>query len=150
MCAKKLRITRAVTLEELNPRYRREKNARVKMRIHMVMRVFEGASARQVAQEHHVSHTIVAPWIHRFNELGFEGLADQPRSGAPARLTPSHLQKALAKPPSHYGYQAPAWSLRLVRMFLEEQLGVKYELSSIYRVLKRCDFSLITPRSRHY
>ena len=150
MCAKQLRITRPVSLDELKRRYRHEKDARVKIRIHMVMRAWEGASARQVAREHHISHTTVAPWVRRSNEDGFEGLSDKPRSGAPARITPQRLQKLLAKPPTHYGYQAPAWSPRLVRAFLEERYGVKYQLSSIYRVLKRCDFSLIVPRPRHY
>jgi transposase len=146
----KLRVTRDVSVAELNQRYRHEQNPRVKMRLQMLLRIQDGASARQVAREHHCSHATVARWVHRFNKHGFDGLADQPRSGRPPEVTPEQLEQVLAQPPAHYGYPLPAWTPRAVRVLLDEHFGIKYRLASIYKVLRRCGFALIAPRPRHY
>jgi len=150
MSPAKVRITREVSLEELKQRYRREKDPRVKIRLHMLLRIQDGASARQVAREHHSSHSAVSNWVQRFNEEGFRGLIDRSRQGRPAKITEQELKELLALPPSHYGYDLPAWTPRAIRVVLQEQFGINYSLASIYDVIKRCHFSLITPRSQHY
>lgn len=150
MSPTKLRLTRSVSLQELEHHYRLEKDPQVKIRLHMLLRVKDGVSGRQVAREHHCAHQTVALWVHRFNAQGFTGLKDRPRPGRPAKATKQQVLRLIARPPTAYGYDLPAWTPRAIRTALEEQYEIKYSLLSIYDVIKRCDLRLITPRPTHY
>jgi len=104
----------------------------------------------QVAKALKVSRTSVNRWISDFLGGGVIALRYPPRPGRPARRSLTR-QQILAQ-----HVEACALSEDGVRLtgadfntFLEQQFGVSYEPSHIYRVLKKLGFSWLTSRSRH-
>jgi len=73
----------AASSEQLNNAYRKETDADIKERILLVRRVrLDGLEASKVAErELDKSRWWAYKWLDRFDELGLEGLKDQPRSG---------------------------------------------------------------------
>ncbi|MFC1746343.1 helix-turn-helix domain-containing protein [Candidatus Riflebacteria bacterium] len=45
-----------------------------------------GLGAKRIGKKLGRNFTLVQKWIYRYNQEGFEGLLDKPRSGAPRKL----------------------------------------------------------------
>lgn len=149
MGGKRVVVTRDVSFEELEKCYKMEKNSRVKLRILMVWRVKEGVSTTRLEEELHVHHSTVSTWVKRFNEEGFEGLKDQPKSGRPPKISHEEFQEVLEKNPRDEGYPLEVWSVRILQVHLTK-MGVNYNLRYVYEKIKKHGFSLIKPRPQHY
>jgi transposase len=93
---------------------------------------------------------MVNEWVKRFNEEGLDGLKEKPLSGRPRALSPQQLEELKAYVLSH-GVKPSGGRLKgtLVITFVEQDFGVSFSLTNIYRVLHRLDFSWITSRSKH-
>lgn len=92
-------------------------------------------------------------WLDVVAERDLDALGDAPRPGQPTRLTDDQwaaLRETLAAPPEEAGYDAPAWTPRLVRHLVADAFGVEYSLAHIYRVMKRAGLSYQTARPRHH
>ena len=71
-----------------------------------------GATNSRVAEDLGVSRPTVATWRRRFAERGPDGLLDEPRPGAPRKITDEQIERAIittleATPPN-----ATRWSTR--------------------------------------
>jgi transposase len=67
---------------------------RMKHRLHCVLLVLKGRSAREVAKLNGDSFGTVASWVRRYKKAGgAEGLKEEQRSGRPARLSPAQLKR---------------------------------------------------------
>jgi transposase len=93
---------------------RRRKTAQaLAMRARIVLACAEaGSSNGGVAERLGVSRPTVATWRKRFAERGPDGLLDEPRPGAPRRITDAQVERAVittleATPPN-----ATHWSTR--------------------------------------
>ncbi len=149
MGGKRVIVTRDVSFKELEKRYKAEKSSRVKLRILMVWRVKEGVSTTRLEKELHVHHSTVGAWVKRFNEQGFDGLKDQPKSGRPPKISREEFQEVLEKNPRDEGYPLEAWSVRILQVHLTKR-GVNYNRRYIYEKIKKHNFRLIKPRPQHY
>ena len=72
---------------ELRAAARRVSDTRQARRILSIAMVFEGHPRALAAQAGAMDRQTLRDWVHRYNADGLAGLADQPRSGRPARLT---------------------------------------------------------------
>lgn len=61
--------------------------ARQACRMLSLAMVLDGASREASARAGGMDRQTLRDWIHRYNASGLDGLADQPRSGRPARLS---------------------------------------------------------------
>ena len=93
---------------------RRRKTAQaLAMRARIVLSCAEpGSTNGGVAERLGVSRPTVATWRRRFAERGPDGLLDEPRPGAPRRITDAQVERAIvttleARPPN-----ATHWSTR--------------------------------------
>ncbi len=93
---------------------------------------------------------MVNEWVKRFNEEGIDGLKEKPRSGRPRALFTEQLKKLKAYVVSH-AIKPDGGRLKgtLVITYVEQEFGVSYSLTNIYRLLHRLNFSWITSRSIH-
>src|SRR4051794_41986867 len=80
------------------------------MRAEIVLRCSDGCSNSQVARELRLTNTTVGKWRSRFVSCGIGALFDEPRSGAPRRITDDQgeaggIKKPGAAPPdaAHLG-----------------------------------------------
>lgn len=92
---------------------RRPKSAqRLALRARLVLRCAEGLSHQAVARELRVSGATVGKWRERFRTARLEGLADEPRPGAPREISDSQVEEVVTRTLESTPPQATHWSTR--------------------------------------
>ena len=92
------------------------------------------AIARQLA----IGADTVRLWIERFNAEGLPGLADLPRSGAPATYTKEQVGEVIAASltkPQELGLPFAAWTLDRLEAYLSEEKHIPIKRSRISEIL---------------
>src|ERR1035437_7949258 len=95
----------------------RNDESRYDHRLHGVLLVANGMSARQVALWLSESERTVQRWVNRFEEIGFAGLQEGERSGRPSRLTDTQwrsLERDLRRSPREFGFAQTLWDGKLL------------------------------------
>lgn len=82
------------------------------MRARIVLSCHAGCSNRESAKQLKVTAQTVGKWRARFVAHGIEGLADQPRSGAPRSISDALVEAVLAKTLHEKPPGAARWSSR--------------------------------------
>ena len=83
-------------LTQLDELYHRTKDVRVRSRAQMILLgAEEKITAPQIARIVRQDEQTVRRWIKRFNAEGVTGLYDEPKSGAPRRVTDAYRQRLL-------------------------------------------------------
>src|SRR3954453_9420610 len=75
---------------------RRPKSAQaMAMRARIVLSCEEGMSNSEVARKLHITGAMVGKWRERFREFGLDSLLDEPRVGAPLKITDRQIQEVV-------------------------------------------------------
>ena len=82
-------------LERLVRRARTNRN--LSMRSKLILASASGMGDTAVAQKHHVNPKTVATWRKRFAEQHLEGLYDEPRPGAPRKITDEAIEELVVQ-----------------------------------------------------
>ena len=97
--------------EKLQQWARRPKTApRLALRARIVLSCAQGLSNRAVAQPWRVSGATVGKWRERFRQARLEGLADEPRPGAPREITDAQVEEVVTRTLESTPPQATHWS----------------------------------------
>ncbi len=148
---KALSITRPKQeYEELCRLHRREKDARVKQRMAIILARWEGVPVKEVARQQRVSRATVRNLVKRFNEEGIDGLRDKPRSGRPREIDWEQLRDVLLQSPENFGYPVQGWNRDLLLDYIKRTYGVSYHPQHIYWIIRRLGFRSLVPRPRSY
>lgn len=92
---------------------RRPKSAhRVAQRSRIVLLAAEGLTNNAVADKVGVNQATVVKWRKRFLERGLEGLADEPRPGAPRTISDDDVEAVVVKTLEEKPTDATHWSTR--------------------------------------
>jgi transposase len=92
---------------------RRPKSAQaLALRARMILRCAEGMTNTQVAAQTGVRNATVGKWRQRFVERRLDGLLDEPRPGAPRKITDAEVERALAMTLESTPKDATHWSTR--------------------------------------
>jgi transposase len=92
---------------------RRQKTAQaVAMRSRIIMRCAEGQSNLAVASELGLSNVTVGKWRSRFVERRLDGLLDEPRPGAPRKISDAEVERVVALTLEAAPEDATHWSTR--------------------------------------
>lgn len=92
---------------------RRPKTAqRLALRSRVVLACAEGLTNRAVAKRLHVSSNSVCKWRERFRVRRLEGLSDEPRPGAPRRVTDDLLVEVITRTLEAPPAETTQWSTR--------------------------------------
>jgi transposase len=117
---KPLEIT-AEDREKLSMIARRPKSAQaVAMRARIVLSCGQGMSNSEVARKLHITASTVGKWRERFRQSGLDGLLDEPRVGAPRKITDSQIEEVVTKTLESMPANSTHWSTRL----MAEQTGL--------------------------
>jgi transposase len=99
--------------EKLEQWARRPKTAqRLALRSRIVLRCGEGLPNQAVARELGVRGATVGKWRERFRTARLEGLADEPRPGAPREITDAQVEDLITRTLESTPPQATHWSTR--------------------------------------
>ena len=111
----------------------------------------KGWRQKAIAEGLGVSQAAVSVWMQRAREGGPDALRDQPKSGAPRRLTEeqlSQLPALLKQGAEHFGFRGQVWTRGRVARVIEREFGVTYSQVHVGRLLKRLRWSSQKPVER--
>ena len=92
---------------------RRPKTAqRLALRSRIVLRCADGLSNQAVARQLRTSGATVGKWRERFRTARLEGLADEPRPGAPREIADARVEEVITRTLETTPPQATHWSTR--------------------------------------
>src|SRR5215472_4046511 len=92
---------------------RRPKTAeRLALRSRIVLGCADGLENRQVARQLHVTDQTVCKWRERFRTARLEGLVDEPRPGAPRKITDAQVEALITRTLETAPEQNTHWSTR--------------------------------------
>ena len=129
--------------EDLKNAYKKEKDARIKIRMAAVnMVIFKNASIEHTADSLMQSTDWVFLWVTRFGEEGLEGLRDLPRTGRPPKVPLKNINKILSKT-DHIT------TPKILCEDIHKKYGVRYHMTSIRRIMRCCNMSAKTSRRVH-
>jgi len=84
------------------------------MRARIVLSCGQGMSNSEVARKLHIAGATVGKWRERFRKLGLEGLLDEPRVGAPRKITDRQIEEVVTKTLESMPANSTHWSTRLM------------------------------------
>jgi transposase len=129
---------------------KRETNARKKLRLLALAHFKDGVNKATIARMLKVSRGSVNKWVALFLQNGLVGLETKPYPGRPPKLTSVECDKVAASitenSRSSKGGRLIATD---IQRYIEDNYGVQYQQSNIYRLLHELGFSWITSRSKH-
>jgi transposase len=127
----------------------RSEDSRYDHRLHGALLVSSGLSCYEVANLFGHSPRSVQYWIKRFNEYGFSGLQDVPRSGRPSAMTPKmrkEVEKHLRKSPKELGYQQNLWDGKLLSHHFMKFFHIDIGVRQCQRLFHEFGFRYRKPR----
>lgn len=86
-----------------------------------------GYKPEELATMFVVDETTIYNWHKRWRAEGIEGLANQPRSGRPAKADERYcqlLEATLERTPADYGYEFAIWTVERLAAHLQRQTGI--------------------------
>ncbi|WP_028768874.1 helix-turn-helix domain-containing protein [Shewanella fidelis] len=115
---------------------RKEKNARMKLKLLAILHFQDGKSRYQIADYLKVSRTSVNRWVSDYLSKGLEGLKEKPHSGRPNTLSAAQLSQLKSFINTGGDSKNNITGVE-VQQYIEDNFGVKYEISSVYKLIDR-------------
>lgn len=127
----------------------RNNDSRYNHRLHGVLLVANGMSARQAALWLNESERTVQRWVNRFEKSGFAGLQEGERPGRPRRLSDAHwqsLERDLRRNPREFGFAQTLWDGKLLAEHLRQHYQITLGIRQCQRLFGQMGFRLRKPR----
>lgn len=101
--------------DKLTTLARRPKSAQaMAMRARIVLSCEQGMNNSEVARKLHIAGATVGKWRERFRKDGMDGLLDEPRVGAPRKITDQQIEEVVTKTLESIPANSTHWSTRLM------------------------------------
>jgi transposase len=127
----------------------RNEEARYDHRLHGLLLVAKGMSARQAALWLDESERTVQRWVNRFEQVGFAGLHEGERPGRPRRLNTEQWQGVeddLRRSPRDFGFEQTLWDGIVLTEHLRRRYRVELGVRQCQRLFRQMGFRLRKPR----
>lgn len=128
---------------------KREANARVRLRFIGLAHLQDGETITATAKMCRVQRSVIHDWINRFKHGGIEALKNQGRGSKPKLPRDQHQVFKEAVLELQNGRSGGRIKGQDVMKLMEEKLGIKCSLDTVYRALARVDLVWISARSKH-
>ena len=101
--------------EKLTMVARRAKSSQaMALRARIVLESGQGRSNTEIANKLHLTAATVGKWRERFRRFGMDGLLDEPRVGAPRKITDKQVEDVVTRTLETMPDNATHWSTRLM------------------------------------
>lgn len=127
----------------------RNEEARYDHRLHGLLLVAKGMSARQAALWLDESERTVQRWVNRFEQIGFAGLHEGERPGRPSRLSAEQwqgLEDDLRRGPREFGFEQTLWDGIVLAEHLRRRYRIELGVRQCQRLFRQMGFRLRKPR----
>ena len=132
---------------------KRAKDSGQARRLLALAAVLDGASREEAAKAGGMDRQTLRDWVIRFNELGPDGLVNQPSPGCPGKLGPEHkayLARLVDEGPIPAVDGVVRWRACDLVMRLYDEFGISVSDDTVYRALKELGFSHVSARPKAY
>lgn len=139
------------TAAELRALAGKVKNANQARRLLALAAVYDGKSREEAAMIGGMDRQTLRDWVHRFNELGFDGLIDRKPPGGKPKLSATQqeeLRQLVEDGPDPERDGVVRWRCVDLKRVLSERHAVDVSRVSLGRTLKKLGFSHISARPR--
>ncbi|MBF0244585.1 MAG: IS630 family transposase [Planctomycetes bacterium] len=133
----------------LQDEIRRSDESRYDHRLHALLLVAQGMSAREASMILGDAPRTVALWVERFELEGLSGLIDEDRPGRPKRLTEEQiedLQEIVRKDPAQNNILSAVWDGKTLSAFIRQRWGIEIGARQCQRMFRQWGFRLRKPR----
>ena len=130
---------------------RRDRVALERRRLQAARLLEQGLTEAEVARRLGVHRQSVNRWAKALKAGGRVGLHRAPRAGRPPKLDEAEmaqLEQRLKQGPEQFGYLTGLWTLARVVKLIEQQHGVRYDASQVWRILRKLHWSCQRPTGR--
>jgi transposase len=131
-------------IKVLKKSYKKEKDAKIRERILMIIYTSQKETLRGVAERLHCDHKLVLYWKRRYEKEGLEGLKTKQKSGRPRKISrrqEANLKRILAKENLNN-----LWTTKRVSNLIAEKTRTNYSQRQVTRILNRWSFGLTSGR----
>jgi transposase len=114
-------------------------DAKLKLRLLVVMNLANGRSAQQTAAVLHVARSTVYRVAERFRDGGEAGLYDRREDNGQVKLDEAYLDKlyrVVMGFPQDHGWRRPSWTRELLVLTLKTLTGVQVHVGTMSRALR--------------
>jgi transposase len=115
--------------------------------------VLEGKSRCEAARSAGMDRQTLRDWVHRYNQLGLDGLSNRPNPGAPPRKLSAEQEQQIAawvrQGPDPERHKVVRWRLIDLRDEITRKFGVLLHERTVGKMLARLNFSHVSARPRH-
>jgi transposase len=119
-----------------------------------VLRVWDGEQPSEVIRSYGMCRTTIYRWLRAAQTEGSAALASRRSPGAPFKLSPQQEVQVRAwidgKDPRQHGYESGLWTRRIVADMIQTQFGVKVDITTVGRLLRRLRITPQKPLHRAY
>lgn len=146
-----LRVTFAITMDEVLALEKREKRAVVRCRLALVRLVLGGMAASKAGALLGIHPSRACDWITRFNASGVEGLIDLPKQPRRSCLRPEQEENFKARVRNGATARDGVNVLRGkdFQRILRDEFAASCSLGGAYFILHKLGFSNLSPRPQH-
>lgn len=141
-----------ISKEELMQLYKKEKNAKAKLRLLASIQRKEGRTLDDIAYSLQKPKTTIHDWLKRMESEELKGCYDIKQKGNRSKLTlqqREELKKILDKSPQDQKIPFKLWTTTLVQYVIYKNHGISYTQSAIWKLTKKLNFTLKVPRQQH-
>ncbi len=110
-----------------------------------------GWMQKDIAEALGVTKGAVSQWVKRGKEGDEAALREQPKSGAPMRLSQGdreRLPELLKRGAESFGFRGELWTCSRVGKVIQHEFGVKYHPAHVSRILKELGWTPQKPIRR--
>jgi transposase len=136
-------------LQVIEQAIRQDKRPEVRQRCMAIRLLHLGHKPGEVAEMHAVSKPTIYGWVKRWQGGKIEALANQPRSGRPAKADEAYcveLEATLEKEPQEFGYSFTVWTVERLSAHLEKKTGIYLSESRMRALIKRKGYRYRRPK----
>ncbi len=136
----------------LDQLYQTTKDVRLRMRSQIILLAGEqqlGVSV--IAAIVRQSEQTVRNWLQRYQSEGIEGLADEPRSGAPRKVNVAYREQVVQvvrQRPRSLDQPFSMWTLQRLVDYMAQQTGIRVSPDTVRLILLEADIVLSRPQHK--
>ncbi len=138
--------------DELRALAKRCRDADQARRLLSLAAVYDGAGREEAAKVGGMDRQTLRDWVHRFNELGPDGLINCKSTGRKSLLSAEQffeLEAIVEAGPDLETDGVVRWRAIDLKRVIEEKFGVSYGERHVMKLLNKLGFSRISARPQH-
>jgi len=139
-------------LATLDHLYHTTKDVRMRTRAQIILLAAEQQlKAGEIANIVRQNEQTVRNWLKRYQAEGLEGLADEPRSGAPRKVNQAYREQVVnvvRQRPRSLELPFSTWTLQRLVDYMAQQTGVRVSPDTIRLILLEADIVLSRPQHK--